>query len=244
MKIAQIGHGGMGKAIFSLANEKGIKVVAVLGREDEITADNLENSDLAIECTAPVSVLDNIRKLAVLKKDIVIVTTGWYDQMDEVKEIVKKHNIRCIYSSNYSIGVNIYFKILDYAASIMDKFSEYDIRGTEVHHKNKVDSPSGTAKTIEEILLKNITRKTSIVEETLHRKIKEEEIHFSSTRGGYNNFYHAINFDSEADSIELSHSAVNRSGYAAGILKCAGWLKNQEPGFYTMDDFLEDSLQG
>jgi 4-hydroxy-tetrahydrodipicolinate reductase len=134
----------------------------------------------------------------------------------------------------------LYFRIIEQAAKLINQADEYDVWGHEIHHKNKIDSPSGTAKTLEEILIKNIVHKTSIVEEKLDRKIKDNEIHFSSTRGGLSNFAHTIGFDSEADCIEIKHFARNRNGYALGAIKCAEWLEKQPVGFYTMDDYLKE----
>lgn len=239
MKIAQIGYGSMGRAIVELAQNRRHQVTNILRRNDAISAENLKHADIAIECTLPDSVMDNIRQLAALKQDMLIVTTGWNEYLPEVEKLVKENGIRCLYSSNFSIGVNIYFRIIDHASKWINKFEEYDIRGTEVHHRNKVDSPSGTAKTITDILLKNIDRKTSVVEETLHRRIEDSELHFTSTRAGLNNFYHAVSFDSAVDSIEISHRAISRNGYASGILQSGEWLLTQEPGLYTMDDFLD-----
>jgi 4-hydroxy-tetrahydrodipicolinate reductase len=169
-----------------------------------------------------------------------MISTGWYDQIDVVKAMVKKSGRRFMFSSNYSIGVNVYFKIIEAASKLINKAEEYDVWATEIHHKNKVDSPSGTAKTLEDILLKNIDRKTTVVEDALQRKIADHELHFSSTRGGLINFGHTIAFDSAADYIKIEHTARSRDGYALGAVKCAEWLSQQTPDFYTMDDYLND----
>ena len=120
---------------------------------------------------------------------------------------------------------------------MIDKFDEYDVWGHEIHHYNKADSPSGTAKILEKILLDNIERKTSVVEDKLDRRREPNEIHFSSVRGGPVNFGHTIGFDSAADRILITHEARNRDGYALGAVKAAEWLIGKK-GFFSMGDFL------
>ncbi len=236
MKIGFIGNGGMSQAMQNIARTREHEINCVV---DKGMNWDFDNSDIVCEVSHPSVCVDHIKKLCEMKQDTIVVTTGWYDDLEEVKKIVKDSGIRFLYSSNFSIGVNLYFRIVEKAAKLINNVDEYDVWGHEIHHKNKVDSPSGTAKTLEEILLKNITRKTAIVEEKLDRKIKDNEIHFSSTRGGLSNFAHTIGFDSEADCIEIKHFARNRNGYALGAIKCAEWLKKQKSGFYTMEDFLK-----
>lgn len=238
MKLAHIGYGGMGQAVAAQAAERGHDISTVIEAQTAITPERLSGVDIAIECTVPSAFWGNLTALCAAKQDVVIVTTGWYDELDRARVMVEKAGTRVIWSSNYSIGVNVYFRMIEAAAKLMDKVEEYDVWGHEIHHKNKIDSPSGTAKTLETILLENITRKTVTVEATLQRKIEDHEIHFSSTRGGLVNFGHTIGFDSAADCIELKHTARNRDGYALGAVKGAEWLKQQPPGFYSMEDYL------
>ena len=151
------------------------------------------------------------------------------------------NSIGFLYSSNFSIGVNLYFKMVEAAAKLVNKFDEYDVWGHEIHHCNKVDSPSGTAKTLEKILLESIQRKTSVVEDKLDRRRGPSEIHFSSVRGGLVNFGHTIGFDSAADRILITHEARCRDGYALGAVKAAEWLVGKK-GFLGMEDFLRGVL--
>jgi 4-hydroxy-tetrahydrodipicolinate reductase len=237
MKCAILGNGSMGKSIQTLAKKRGHSVAAIVDRDSPW---DLHSADIVFEVTTPDSCINNIRKLCAEQKDSVIVTTGWYDRMEEVQDMVRYSGIRALWSSNFSIGVNIYFRIIESATKYINKAEEYDIWGTEIHHRNKVDSPSGTAKTLENILLKNINRKNTVVEEKLDRKIEYNEIHFSSVRGGEVNFGHTIGFDSHADTIKIEHSARNRNGYALGAVKSAEWLQTQKPGLYDMDTFLKN----
>lgn len=243
MKIALIGYGGMGRCVCDQAKKRGHEVVAIVDpHADEagfqtLSAEAVGDADVVIDCTLPGAAVDNLKVVAESRKNMVMVTTGWYQRMDEVRSIVEHAGIGFLWSSNFSIGVNLYFKMVEEAAKLIDKFEEYDIWGHEIHHFNKADSPSGTAKILEEILLKNIARKTSVIEEKLDRRRKDNEIHFSSVRGGAVNFEHVIGFDSEADTIKISHSARNRDGYALGAVKAAEWLEGKK-GFYGMEDFL------
>ncbi|MEZ4906267.1 MAG: 4-hydroxy-tetrahydrodipicolinate reductase [Saprospiraceae bacterium] len=237
MNIAIIGDGKMASSINSLAENTVHNIIACYGKGDIW---KLDDADIVIEVTLPESAVSNIEKLAELKKDMVIVTTGWYDQMNHVTEIIEKNNIRAIWASNFSIGVNFYLLILKEAARLFNNVDNYDVWGTEVHHKNKIDSPSGTAKTIENIILNNFSKKKKIVEDRLNRKIADNEFHFSSTRGGTNNFEHKIVFDSDSDKIELIHRAINRNGYGEGVILASEWLTKQKPGFYSIEDLLQD----
>ena len=233
MKIALIGHGGMGKAVEKIALERGHEIVAIIEAGDAV---DFAGADIAIDFSLAESVFENTKAAAEAGIPLILGSTGWYENIDEVSELAK--NIPCLWSSNFSIGVNLYFKIIEEASKLVNKFDEYDIWGHEIHHHNKADSPSGTAKTLSEILLKNIDRKDKIFEEKLDRKREDNEIHFSSVRGGPVNFAHTIAFDSAADKVLISHEARNRDGYALGALKAAEWLAQKDVGFYTMNDFL------
>ncbi|MFA6918078.1 MAG: 4-hydroxy-tetrahydrodipicolinate reductase [Candidatus Gracilibacteria bacterium] len=246
MKIAIIGFGGMGKVVAQTAKERNHEVLSIIDPKaseanyKSITADSLKNVDVAIDFSNPSSVLSNIEACMKHGVNLVVGTTGWYDKLGEVKQTVLDSGYGFLWSSNFSIGVNIYFKVIEEAAKLIDHFDEYDVWGHEIHHFNKADSPSGTAKTLQQILLKNIHRKTAVVEDRLNRKREPNEIHFSSVRGGAVNFGHTIGFDSAADTITISHSARNRDGYALGAVKAAEWL-NGKKGFFDMEDFLKSA---
>ncbi|MBR9699087.1 4-hydroxy-tetrahydrodipicolinate reductase [Candidatus Woesearchaeota archaeon] len=246
MNIAIVGYGGMGKIIAQEARKKGMIIVSIIDPKVEgathkiVSSESLKGVDVAIDFTSPGVALENIKKYVAYKTDVVMGTTGWYDHMDEVKEMVKDSGIKFLWASNFSIGVNLYFKIIDFASKLMDSAEEYDIWGNEVHHKNKKDSPSGTAKSISKIILKNIERKNKVAYEMLNRKIDPDEFHFSSTRGGEVNFEHTIGFDSPADTITIRHNARNRNGYASGSIHAAEWLNKKEPGYYELDDFMKE----
>lgn len=249
MNIAIIGYGKMGKEIEKIAKEKGINIVSIIdpqGDEStfkEITKKSLDGADVAIDFTHPDSAIKNIKKVSDLGVNMVVGTTGWYDKMDEVKNIAEKSGIGLIWASNFSIGVNVFFKIIENASKIINNIKEYDILCHEYHHRNKADSPSGTAKSIGEILLENIERKKKLIYDKLDRKISPEEIQFSSTRGGAIPGTHVVSFDSDADTIELKHTARNRSGFALGAVMAAEWIKGKK-GFFAIQDMMKDVIGG
>ena len=249
MNIAIIGYGRMGHEIEKIALDKGIKVTAIVDPNEKgashriIDEKSLKNADVCIDFSVPSQVVNNINQVSKLKKNIVVGTTGWYDRLDEVNKIIQKNKTGLIYASNFSIGVNIFFKIVENAAKIFNNLDGYDIYGYEVHHDKKIDSPSGTAKIIGDILIKNIKRKNKLLFEKIDRQIKPNELHFSSIRAGSIPGTHVVGFDSSADTIELKHTARNREGFALGAIMAAQWIKGKK-GFYTIDDMMKNIFEG
>ncbi len=247
MNIALIGYGEMGQALARTCATRGHRIVAIIDpKSSEATSKSLtkaalKNADIAIDFSKAEEVLNNVRVCVSAGVPLVIGTTGWYTQMKEVRAAVESNqkNPGVLWSSNFSTGVHLYLQIVTEAARLVNAVEEYDVWGHEIHHVGKADSPSGTAKTIEKILLDAIKRKTSVVEDKLDRKRKDSEIHFSSVRGGPVNFGHTIGFDSAADRILITHEARNRDGYALGALKAAEWLSGKK-GFYGMDEYIAD----
>lgn len=248
MKLALIGYGQMGYTIEKIALARGHHIPVTVdpvnpdARYRELTADILMDCDVCIEFTLPEAVLNNIKHIAEAGKPMVIGTTGWYNQLDNVRQWVNAANTALIYAPNFSLGVNLFYKMVACAADIINKFDNYDISGLEIHHNKKADSPSGTAKKIVEILLKRIDRKKAAFYNKLDRRIESDELHFASIRCGAVPGMHKVLFDSEADSIELSHTARNRVGFAFGSVLAAEWIVSRK-GTFTIDDFLEDLLE-
>jgi 4-hydroxy-tetrahydrodipicolinate reductase len=245
--IALIGYGKMGQIIEKTALERGHKIKVIIDpfcdtAEKEINEKTLEGVDVCIDFTHPDVIMDNIKKIAAVGKNIVIGTTGWYDKMDEVKKIAKDNNIGIIWSGNFSIGVNALFRITEYAAKIFNKLEDYDIGVNEIHHTQKADSPSGTASMIGDILIDNLDKKKKIVTESFDRKPNEDELHISSTRVGKVPGVHTIMFDSTADTIELKHTARNRCGFALGSVLAAEFIKERK-GFYHIDDMMNEIIK-
>jgi 4-hydroxy-tetrahydrodipicolinate reductase len=246
MKLALIGYGKMGQEIEKVAIAKDIAHIKIDPNEQncvkEINKEVLDGVDVCVDFTHPDNVIENIKKIAEYGKNIVVGTTGWYNKMDEVKNIVAENNIGLIWSGNFSIGVNAYLKIIKNASKLMNKINTYDVYVHEFHHNQKADSPSGTAIMIGDVLIKNIERKNKIVTEQLKRKINPDELHISSTRAGKIPGTHVVGFDSAADSIELKHIARNRQGFALGAVMAARWIQDKK-GFFNIDDMLDDMSQ-
>lgn len=229
MKIALIGYGKMGRLVETVAKGRGHTIVAIIDPHQEtktIDKTSLKGAEVCIDFTHPTTVLSNLKACASLGLNVVIGTTGWDQQLPQVKEIVNKSGIGCLYSANFSIGVNLFIKMVEEAAKLMNHFDEYDVAGLEYHHKQKVDSPSGTAKMLTEALLKNGPRK--------------KQCDFSSVRCGSIPGTHTIVFDSPADTITLSHEARSREGFAKGAVTAAEWIQGKK-GLFTINDLLGDS---
>lgn len=247
MNIAIIGYGRMGHEIERISRAKGINVATIIDPNEKgashkkINGASMKNVDVCIDFTNPNAVINSLQKISQFKKNMVIGTTGWYEKIDEAKDIAKKSGIGLIYASNFSIGINIFFRIIENAAKIVNKIEDYDVYGYELHHNKKIDSPSGTAKTIGEILIKNIKRKNKLLFEKIDRKIEPNELHFASIRAGSIPGTHIVGLDSSADTIELKHVARNREGFAVGAIAAAQWIRNKK-GFYDINDMMKSII--
>jgi 4-hydroxy-tetrahydrodipicolinate reductase len=260
MNIIISGYGKMGKLIVRRAHEKGHAVIAVIDPNitqdashgglrfyknlDGVPGDVLVKVNVALDFTHPTVVIDNIKKFADKKIPLLVGTTGWFDSLDEIKNYINKNNASLLYAANFSLGVNLFYKLSGYAAKLFDKFDNYDVAGLESHHNKKADSPSGTAKTITRIVLDNMSRKTKSVYDKLDRPPQKDEIHFASVRVGSVPGTHTLYFDSPDDTVEITHRARNRDGLVQGALIAAEWLAKTagigKAGVYTFDDVLKE----
>jgi 4-hydroxy-tetrahydrodipicolinate reductase len=262
MNIASIGFGKMGKTLESFALEKGHRIAVIVdpfaraagpGAEGSLSGAPLVKDlagaalppvDVALEFTGPDTALANIKALAERKIPAVVGSTGWLDRLAEAEDAVNRAGSSLVWASNYSLGINLFYRIASHAAEIFNKFPEYDLGGCEIHHNQKADSPSGTAKTLAALLLEKFTRKQSVVWDTLNRKPLPTELHFPSLRLGSVPGTHGITFDSPDDSIEILHRARNRNSLAQGALRAAEWLAEKErKGVFTIEDILADILR-
>jgi 4-hydroxy-tetrahydrodipicolinate reductase len=233
MKIALMGFGKMGREIDAIAREQGDVIVRVFEIDNPVKPEELADVDVCIEFSTPESVLPNIRAAVQARRDIVVGTTGWQEHLEEIKSAVKDSGL--LYSSNFSLGMNIFLRLTQRAAELMNRATEYDPYVQESHHRQKIDSPSGTAISLAKILIQGIDRKKEILTKPPDGSIKPEALHVSSTRAGVIAGTHTVGFDSEADLIELHHVAKGRRGFALGALTAARWLRGRK-GVYTMDD--------
>ena len=233
MNIALIGYGKMGREVERLATEAGDSVVSIFDIDAPASPDGLARADMCIEFSTPDAVLGNMKMASEIGVDIVVGTTGWYDQLEDVRGWFSDSAL--LYAQNFSIGVNVFYRIVRKAAQLMDPLEQYDVYVEEQHHKGKLDSPSGTAWRIGEILLDEIGRKTKILQGSPGGAIGPEDLQISSVRAGTISGSHTVGFDSEADAIELRHVAKNRTGFALGALRAARWVQGRK-GIFTMDD--------
>lgn len=247
MNIAIIGFGKMGKKIYQVAIEKGYKITSIIDpfskdsmvTDKEITVESLQNCDVVIDFSHPSCILENIKFYISNSIAAVIGTTGWYDKIDELQDFAKSYpDSSIIYSGNFSIGVSLFREVVKLASSLFGKTGSYDVFANEIHHREKADSPSGTAALISDIIVDNFEGKDKVVTQRLDRKIEPNEIHVSSTRGGWIPGTHTVVYDSPFDSVELTHRARTRDGFAIGAVLAASWLIDKK-GFFTLDDFVE-----
>lgn len=246
MFISIVGYGRMGRLMEETAIQKGISIVSTIdpsgsARYRSVTRENVSAAEVCVCFTQPHSVIDTVKELGALKKNIVMGTTGWYDHLDEVKRIVKDSKIGFVYSPNFALGVNLFFSIIEACAGIMDRFDDYDVAVQEVHHSAKLDSPSGTALQIAQIIVDNMRRKRRHRSD-LETALKRDEVHISSTRCGHVPGQHAVLFDSEVDTIQLVHTARSRKGFAVGALVAANWILGKR-GFFTKENVVADLLK-
>jgi len=255
MILAIIGYGKMGKMIEQIARAQGHSITAIVDPfannapsgipvSKNIAQAALDSADAAIEFTQPATAVENIIALAQRKIPAVIGTTGWHERMGEVEKTVEASGSSLLWASNFSIGVNLFYRIAWYAAELANNFPEYDAGGFEAHHNKKLDSPSGTAKVLAEGVLSKIDRKKKIVWETMNRKPETDELHFPSLRMGSVPGIHSLFFDSSADTIEITHTARSREGFASGAIRAAQWLAAEKRrGVFTIDEMLKDILK-
>ena len=238
MKIALVGTGNMGQAVETLAEERGHEIVARFDSSHPLAeANDLRSAEVAIDFSVPNVAIDHLRWYCEHGQPAVIGTTGWYDDLDTVRGWVDEHDAAILYAPNFSIGVALLVQALQHLAPLLDALPEYDAAIHEVHHTKKLDSPSGTAGMIAEVLLNGIDRKTHIETETQHGRIDPAALHVSSTRLGSVFGQHTVTLDSDFDQITLAHAAKNRRGFAFGAIKAAEWLPGRQ-GLFTLDDML------
>jgi 4-hydroxy-tetrahydrodipicolinate reductase len=212
-----------------------------VGDADRPDTDLLSRADVVIEFADGSSVLQNARVYAEAGVPAVVGTTGWEGEFDAVRKTVTDAGIGYLIGSNFSIGANLFMTIAIEAARLVNRIPDYDLLIHEAHHSGKKDSPSGTALTLATKILEQVDRKDTLVTEVLHRRIEENEMQVSSVRGGSIPGTHRLTLDSAADSIEISHVARNRGGFALGAVMAAEWVRDRT-GFLTVDDFLSDLL--
>lgn len=232
MKIALIGYGKMGRLIEEVARRHDMEVAARFTRTqplrvDEQTRQALHEVTALIDFSAPDAVFENIRTAAALSLNMVIGTTGWHSRLEEARKIVESSNIGVVYGSNFSLGVNLFYQIVERAAQLFSAFDSYDPFIEESHHKFKKDAPSGTA---------------LVLQKTLAKAYDDRPVPVTSVRAGYIPGTHAVSLDSAVDTIRLEHTARSREGFAEGALLAAKWIAGRK-GLYEFREVLEERLK-
>ena len=227
MNIAIVGYGKMGRMIERLSTDRGISITVKLDEFNNanfegLTAANFASVDVAIDFSVPSTVVGNIERIAALGVDLVVGTTGWQEHTAHVKSVVERHGIGLVWSPNYSVGVNAFFRIVEAAAKLLANEAEYEAWAWEIHHSAKKDAPSGTLiKLVEEMRAVGYQRHVDV----------------ASNRAGAIPGTHEVGFDSAADTITLRHTARSREGFALGAIKAAEWVVGKQ-GFYEFGDVL------
>ena len=237
MNITLIGYGKMGKQVERSALARGHSIDLIIDSKTPLKREHFDNSDVYIDFSTRSAVLDNVKAAAAAGKNIVIGTTGWDDLLPEVAAIVLHANIACIHSPNFSIGIALFHHLVKQAAQKFAGYPHYDVGGYEIHHKQKADSPSGTAKALLSTLIHELPNKQSALHHAIDRPITEDELHFASIRTGAFPGTHTVFFDSPYDTVTLTHQARTREGFAEGAVIAAEWLQGKH-GIFTMDDLL------
>ncbi len=230
MKIALIGYGAMGKLIGKLAEEKGHEIAVVIDDADADLsaaelAEKLKGSDVAIDFTTAEAVRRNVEACVAAGVPLVEGTTGWNGERAEIDRIVRNGDVAFVFGANFSIGVNLFYRIVEHAAQLMARFSEYEAFIEEQHHSRKKDAPGGTALKLKEIVAEHIKKDFSV----------------SATRAGNIPGTHRVGFDGPADQILLEHTARSREGFALGAIMAAEWIVGKT-GFYEFGDVMEKIL--
>ncbi|MGI8788912.1 MAG: 4-hydroxy-tetrahydrodipicolinate reductase [Pyrinomonadaceae bacterium] len=231
MKIALIGYGAMGKLIKTLAENKTHEIAVIIDESDadlsvEELAKKLKGIDAAIDFSVVEAVKRNVEACLIVGVPLVEGTTGWNAEKQIIKKLVEEKNGAFVFGANFSIGVNLFYRIADYASELFSKFEDYEAFIEEQHHSRKRDAPSGTALKLKEIVAKNSTKDFSV----------------SSTRAGAIPGTHRVGFDGNADQILLEHFARSREGFASGAILAAEWILGKR-GFWEFTDVIDEVLR-
>ena len=247
MKVVLVGYGKMGKEIEKILISRGHEVIGKATDENPLTKEMIFQAEAAIDFSTPDSVLDNIDFLLLHNIPSIIGTTGWNTSYDEVKTLVELRNGGLVHASNFSIGVNLFFKLNEQLAKIMEPYKDYSPKITEIHHMEKLDAPSGTAITLANGLIENysqlnnwycaasISATTSQDDKNskLDNNLEIEAVRETDVKGT-----HLVEYKSKIDTITIQHEAHNRSGFALGAVIAAEWIQYKK-GIFTMKDVLQ-----
>jgi 4-hydroxy-tetrahydrodipicolinate reductase len=244
MEIALLGYGKMGHEIELAAAQAGHSVVATFDADRRATLDSLRDSGatVAIDFSQPNAVETNVRLCGKAGIPVVIGTTGWDDALPKVRKMVDEAHIGCIIGSNFSVGVNLFLEIVRQASRLVSA-AGYDAYITEAHHRTKKDFPSGTALRLSEAVLSGLKSKSKVSSELRRGEgVPSDTLMISSIRAGAITGTHTVGFESDEDSIELTHQAKSRRGFATGAVRAAEWIEHRK-GFYRFEDNISKILE-
>lgn len=229
MKIALIGFGAMGKLIKTLAENKNHEITVVIDNSSEMfideIAEKLQSADVAIDFSVSEAVIRNVKACLVAHVPLVEGTTGWNKELEHVKKLVEGRNGAFVFGANFSVGVNLFYRITDFASELFAKFDDYETFIEERHHSRKKDAPSGTALKLKDIVSQHTTKDFSV----------------AATRAGNIPGTHIVGFDGNADTVELTHTARSREGFASGAILAAEWIVGKK-GFYEFTEVMDEIL--
>lgn len=236
MKIALLGYGKMGKAIEHIALRRGHEIVLKIDEDNlgDFTKENISKANVAIEFTGPDSAYENVKKALEFDVPVVCGSTGWLEKLEAMEKLCRARTGSFIYSSNYSVGVNIFFEINKRLAALMAPHKDYEVQVTETHHTQKKDAPSGTAITIAEQILELLGRKKLWVN---HISDNPQELEIISERIDPAAGTHKVKYSSTIDDIEIIHTAHSREGFALGAVIAAEYIRDKK-GVFNMKDVL------
>lgn len=237
MRIALLGYGKMGKAIEEVAKANGhdIHLTIDIDNAESLSAETINGTDVAIEFSHPDAVLKHISFCFAHNIPIVVGTTGWNDQLANIKNACTELNQTLFYASNFSLGIYIFSKINDLLADLMNKQVQYDISLEETHHTSKVDAPSGTAIKLAEDIIGKVDRKTKW---SKGKGSDDESLEIHSNRENNIPGTHVVHYQSRVDDVEIIHTAHSRQGFAEGAVRAAEWVIEKK-GVFTMSDLFE-----
>lgn len=231
MKVALIGHGAMGRLIETLAKEAGDEVVVIIDERFEDStaaeiAEKLTPADVAIDFTAAAAVRRNVEACLLAEVPLVEGTTGWSEEKEEITTLIRQKSGAFVFGANFSVGVNLFYRVAGFAAELFARFPEYEAFIEEQHHSRKKDAPSGTALKLKDIVAEHI----------------KDDFSVSSTRAGNIPGTHTVGFDGPADQVKLTHTARSREGFASGALLAARWIVGKK-GVYEFTDVMDEVLK-
>lgn len=235
----------MGQAVEAVAVERGHTVAARFDADhpllDARDDSALEDADVCIDFSVPDVALDHIHRYAFWGADAVVGTTGWTDKLETVRDWIEEGQGGMLWAPNFSLGLALVERALGGVLPLLNDLEEYDVAVHEAHHTGKLDSPSGTALRLAEVLLAGLDRKTALEVETQHGAVEADALHVTSQRVGHVLGEHTVTLDSEVDQIQIVHTAKSRRAFAVGAVRAAEWVRGRK-GLFTLDDMIDDGI--